>query len=406
MAYRPGRPAPDEGFQGEGLLVLDPADGGAVFVVSASDPTRQIPSIRAVLHGRTMVISADAPVVVEEHPGPLPAALAWWADRLASAVRRKDLPTLPAVWCSWYCYWTGVTASDVEANLLAATSADLGFGVFQVDDGWQQAIGDWHRWNPRFGDLDRLVEQIRHQEVAAGIWLSPFLVAEGSWVAQDHPEWLVAEVDAGFNWGQRLRVLDVTHPGAAEHLRSSLVRLRESGIDYFKVDFLYAGAMEGRRVSDVPAIQAYRDGLQLVRDAVGDDAVILGCGAPMLPSVGLVDAMRVSPDVMPAWEPPDGDLSQPGGRSARAVGAVRSLQHGRLWVNDPDCLLARPAMERRSAWADHLRAVGGLRSSSDPILDLDPWGMETTRELMAPCDPTPQRADAAMLLPGEPGTGT
>jgi alpha-galactosidase len=85
----------------------------------------------------------------------------------------------------------------------------------------------------------------------------------------------------------------------------------------------YAGALESRRRDDVDAIGAYRRALALLRDAAGPDAFVLGCGAPLLPSLGLVDAMRISPDIMPTWEPPDvprpgtgGVLGQHGGRAA------------------------------------------------------------------------------------------
>lgn len=114
----------------------------------------------------------------------------------------------------------------------------------------------------------------------------------------------------------------------------------------------------------------------------GPGATVVGCGAPLLPSIGLVDAMRVSPDIMPTWEPPDGDVSQPGGRSAVLAGSARTHLDGRFWVNDPDCLLARPGVERREVWADHLRSVGGLASSSDPLASLDEWGLTVTRELL------------------------
>jgi len=90
--------------------------------------------------------------------------------------------------------------------------------------------------------------------------------------------------------------LDLTHPGVREHLAEELARLRGLGIGYLKLDFLYGGAIPGRRHDDVSEVEAYRRGLALVRDAVGPDVYLLGCGAPILPSVGLVDAMRVSPD--------------------------------------------------------------------------------------------------------------
>jgi alpha-galactosidase len=155
-----------------------------------------------------------------------------------------------------------------------------------------------------------------------------------------------------------------------------------AGIDFFKVDFLYAGAVDGARHQDVPALEAYRHGIELIRMAVGPDAYVLGCGAPILPSVGLFDAMRISPDVAPTYEPRDGDLSAPSQRAAALTGTARAFQHGRFWVNDPDCLVARPAVERREQWAAHVERYGGLRGSSDRLRDLDDWGLATTRRLL------------------------
>jgi hypothetical protein len=67
---------------------------------------------------------------------------------------------------------------------------------------------------------------------------------------------------AGHNWGQDLFALDITHPGAAAYLHQVHSRFRELGIDYFKLDFLYAGALDGRRHQDVPPVEAYRRGLR------------------------------------------------------------------------------------------------------------------------------------------------
>jgi alpha-galactosidase len=59
-------------------------------------------------------------------------------------------------------------------------------------------------------------------------------------------------------------------------------------------------------------------------------------------------------------------------------------------VNDPDCVIARPEVERREEWASVVERYGGLRVSSDRIADLDEWGLETTRRLLGdPPPPTP-----------------
>jgi alpha-galactosidase len=210
-------------------------------------------------------------------------------------------------------------------------------------------------------------------------------------LAATHPEWLVrgddgAPLIGGRNWDHDQYVLDTTHPEAAEYLTEVYATLYGWGIDFYKIDFVYAGAMPGRRHEDLPQLEVYRRGIQLIRDAVRD-SYLLGCGAPILPSVGLVDAMRVSPDTEPHVEPLDGDMSQPGSRPAAVTGRGRAFQHGRFWVNDPDCILARPSVEGRRTWCDHVRAWGGMRGSSDRILALDDWGLETTRELLATSPP-------------------
>src|SRR5262249_8385143 len=163
-------------------------------------------------------------------------------------------------------------------------------------------------------------------------------------VAAEHPDWLIRGASAGRNWGQDLAALDVTNPDAAAYLQKVFRTFSEWGFDYFKVDFTYAGALEGGRWAHATGIAAYREALGLIREAVGPAATLLGCGAPILPSIGLVDAMRVSPDTGTQFEPHDADLSQPSQLAAVLTGRARAFQHARFWVNDPDCLIVRPVV--------------------------------------------------------------
>lgn len=103
--------------------------------------------------------------------------------------------------------------------------------IVQIDDGHQAAPGDWLERSPRFGPLDRLAGRIRAAGRVPGIWTAPFVVGERSRLADEHPDWLVEGVDAGFNWDQRLGVLDVGHPGAAEHLEGVFRTLAAQGFD-------------------------------------------------------------------------------------------------------------------------------------------------------------------------------
>ncbi len=373
MCWRPERPGPPRGFQGEGLLAIDPGNGGPVRVLAGCDMPGVVPSIRAELSKDGLVISTDGEV--EESTGAtIGAALAEWADGFAARSGVRRLRAAPTVWCSWYQYFGEVTEADIIENLDAIDLLDLPVEVIQIDDGWQAEVGDWLEPAPSFPSLTALVRGIRGAGRRAGVWIAPFVVGAHSRLARDHPDWLVSQADAGHNWQQRLFALDVRRPGAAAYLREVFMTLCEGGFDYFKLDFLYAGALRE---------QPYRDALELIRETVGPTAYLVGSGAPILLSVGLVDAMRVSPDIDKRVDPVDGDMSRPSLHAATTSVAGRGWQHGRFWINDPDCLLARPSISHRAAWATTIERYGGLRASGDRILDLDTWGLETTRRLLS-----------------------
>jgi alpha-galactosidase len=369
MCWRPGRPAPARGFQGEGLLAVDPGDGGPVRVYAARDGRTEVPSIRASYAGGILTVDEDGEIEETLHHGSIEQALGEWGRGFAAGVAPPR--PAPTVWCSWYHYFDTVTEADILENLDAVDEYDLPVEVIQIDDGWQAEIGDWLAFSGRFSSLPELARRIRRAGRRPGIWIAPFIAGAHSELARTHPAWMTG--DAGRNWDQDLRGLDIIR--AESLLREVFGTLRSYGFDYFKLDFLYAGALGG--------LDAYRHGLAVIRETVGPESYLVGCGAPILPSVGLVDAMRVSPDIGPVYEPAHGDMSRPSQRAATLTTIGRAWQHGRFWVNDSDCLIARPTVERRADWARTVEHYGGLRASSDRITQLDHWGLATTRRLLA-----------------------
>jgi alpha-galactosidase len=393
--YNPDRTAAHDTFHGEGLLALDPGTGEDVHLFGARSAAGPIPSVHAEIEGTTLVVRGGADVEAtvltpaaagDEEPGRtvLDRALAEWGDRFAAASDVAPLRPPPTAWCSWYHYFDRVTQADIEENLAAIDDLGLAIDVVQIDDGYQPAIGDWLLLSDRFSSLRAVVEHIRAAGRRAGIWVAPFLAGSRSALARQHPDWLVGMArPATDGWGDEMAALDVTHPGAEAYLREVFGTFREMGIDYFKIDFVFAGAMAGRRVDDgISGVEAYRRGLGIIREAIGPDAFLLGCGAPVLPSVGLVDAMRIGPDIAHHVEPHDGDLSQPSQRAAAQNSRWRAWQHGRFWVNDADCLVAGEHVERREEWAEVVERYSGLRASSDRLRGLDEWGLQTTRRLL------------------------
>ncbi|MGW9159336.1 glycoside hydrolase family 36 protein [Microbacterium sp. NPDC055665] len=378
MRFRPGVEVATNAVQGEGLLVVDPGNTEPVQVFATLDASRDVPTLRARWKNDRVIVECDQPDSVStwSHQGDGASALAAFGRRFAAAAGARSLSRPPRVWCTWYEYFEEVHASDVIENLQAIQAEDLPIDVVQIDDGWSLGTGEWTALNPRFGSLAETVAAIRDSGRRAGIWAAPFSVGASSAVATAHPDWIVGP--AGYNWGDDLQGLDLTHPGVRDYLTRVFTDIRELGIDYVKLDFLYSGALPGARwETGATPISAYRSGLELIREVLGEETYLLGCGAPILPSVGLVDAMRVSGDT---FHEGGEDGSQ--GLRGRMSLESRAWQHGCLWTNDPDCLVARPSFVLREEWAQVVLAAPGIRGFSDRISGLDDRGRQLVRQLL------------------------
>ncbi|MFC6659486.1 hypothetical protein [Deinococcus multiflagellatus] len=201
----------------------------------------------------------------------------------------------------------------------------------------------------------------------------------------------------GHNWGGPYFALDTTHPEVLAWLRELAATARGWGYTYLKLDFLYGAALPGvRHDPEVGRAQAYRMGLQALRDGAGPDAFLLGCGAPLAQSIGLVDAMRTGPDVAPFWDEESrrvwlGDATGPSARNALHTALSRWYQHP--WYQpDPDVAICRRELsllghDEREAVAGMLDVIGGLRASSDPIELLDDAGLALLRRCLTVSTP-------------------
>ncbi|MFZ5923264.1 MAG: glycoside hydrolase family 36 protein [Chloroflexota bacterium] len=273
--------------------------------------------------------------------GPEPQAFADYAAQLGQRFGKGRAESTLRVWCSWYSLYTEI---DEQRLLDILAELDRPFDVFQIDDGWQRSIGDWEA-NEKFpSGMDGIAARIREIGRRAGLWLAPLLVVPSSELYRRHRDWLLRDekgklVSAGFNWNEPLYALDTTHPEALDWLAGLMKKVRGWGYDYIKLDFLYAGALEGKRHTDTPREQAYRQGLGVIREALGE-AYFLACGAPVVPSIGLCDALRVGPDVAGHWDSPRDDLLLRNPTTPGTRNAIRTTVN-RLWLaplvhTDPD----------------------------------------------------------------------
>jgi hypothetical protein len=217
---------------------------------------------------------------------------------LAAVTTGRRKAPVPVGWLSWYHYGAWIDPDEIERNLKVIRDGDLkglGYQVIQIDDGWQESWGDWTpngRFKPR---MEKLIAKIKDAGMAPGIWTAPFLVAPDSRFALEAPaNWFLRDpatgrkcVDPAEEPLRTFYVLDLGRPAVRRHLEQTYARLREMGFDYFKIDFLYAGAYSGAR--------ELRSGLEAIRRGVGD-RYLLACGAPLLPVVGVADGCRVGID--------------------------------------------------------------------------------------------------------------
>ena len=317
-------------------------------------------------------------------------------------------------WCSWYHFFHDVTEADVLRNVEALTKArsEIPVEIVQLDDGYQRAIGDWLLTNEKFPrGLEPVAKQICDAGFKAGLWTAPFAVVAESEVFEEHRPWLLRDLDPSRlfrgtlqdEWTKErwVHVLDTTQPVVLEHLENTFRELREMGFTYQKLDFLHIAAMRAKcSAAGVTRAARLRAGLEAIRRGAGEDAFLLGCGSPMGPAVGVVDAMRVGPDVAPYWQREEAGIpglgeTAPATRSALRSVLHRAWMHRRLWLNDPDCLMARRAKTGLSGGeartlAAVIAATGGMVVISDDVPTLD----EESRALVRDCARVAAEVDA------------
>ncbi|MGF1910431.1 alpha-galactosidase [Vibrio kasasachensis] len=298
--------------------------------------------------------------------------------------------SVPRGWSSYKSNGNETDANTLLTNLMLQCEQYPSLDYVLIERGYQQTLGDWLSPAEQFGaSLRSVVDTIKKTGKKPGIWLAPFIASPDSAIFKQHPDWFVHNVDgrplsadevtyAGLD-GKSCYVLDMTNLDAQEYMFNLISYMRqELGIELFKLDGCYWGTIKGRRHSvGITSIEAYRMGLEVIKEAA-DGAIVMSCQAPLWASLGLVDVMRVTDDVIRD----ERQFEQ----NAQAT-LLRSWQHGRLWHVDPDCLvltsLANQGCERK--YYDFHRTVllasGGILMSGDPLNDITPFARDSIKRL-------------------------
>ena len=329
-------------------------------------------------------------------------ALERYAQELATSMQASPWPQSISGWASWYHFFTELSEQDVIRNVDALSAQrSLPIEYLRVDDAYQAQVGDWLVIKETFPrGMRALADDIHAAGFKAGIWIAPFLLSENSATYTAHPDWVVRDghgvpIDAFYNWGARNYVLDTTHPEALAWLRQVIsTMLDEWGYEYLMVDFVYAAAIRGKRYDEhCTSVQAYRRGMQLIREVVAH-RYLLACGAPFAPSVGLANGVRIDPDIAPSWQTVREPMRDAAGSNPAILNAMRSTlahnwMHGHLWINDPDCLTVRAeqtelTLPEIETWTTVIALSGGVVQLSDDVSRLDAERVALASRILPP----------------------
>lgn len=304
-------------------------------------------------------------------------------DRLTRELSKHHPPLrhdpVPTGWCSWYCFGPEVTDKNIYDNLDWIGQNLPALRYIQIDDGYQPHMGDWLDTGKAFGgSVQTVLKAIRTKGFEPALWVAPFIADGQSRLFIEHPDWFIkdetgaplASDQVGFG-GWRMGpwyCLDGTNPEAQKHLEELFRTLNHDwGVTYFKLDANYWGAIHGGHHFEKNAtrIQAYRRGMEAVLRGAGKGSVLLGCNHPIWPSLGLIQASRSSNDIERSWS----SFTQTGRENL-----YRGWQNGRLWWNDPDCVVLGGTLPE-SEFLFHatlLYASGGMLLAGDDLPTLPP----------------------------------
>ncbi len=252
---------------------------------------------------------------------------------------------------SWYNYFQKIDENIILRDLKGLSRARESVNIFQIDDGYEPFVGDWLDYNGKDfpNGMKTIADAVHREGYLAGIWLAPFNVQRGkSRILKEHPDWLIRNPDGKpqlgcVAWGGAY-TLDIYNPEVREHLKNVFdTVLNDWGYDMVKLDFLYSQCRIPRDNKTRGTIMC--EAMDFLRECVGDK-LILGCGVPLGPAFGVVDACRISCDV---------DLSYggkfynsmsinnelPSAQNAVNNSMFRRHLNGRAFLNDPDVFFLR-----------------------------------------------------------------
>lgn len=300
---------------------------------------------------------------------------------------------------SWYNYYQNISEDIILRDLEAISKKTDKVNTFQIDDGYQTAVGDWLSINKtKFPNgMKPIADKIHEKGWQAGLWLAPFGAQKGSKLASEHSDWLVKgkngkPITVGANWGG-FYAIDIDNADARAYIKNVFdTVLNDWGFDLVKLDFLYATAVVP--LHNKTRGQLAYESIDFLRECVGDKQ-ILGCGVQQMPCFGKVEYMRIGADMALNWKHGFSrkfthreDVSTP---NAIHNSVYRRCLNGRAFLCDPDVFLLRKTNihftpEQQKVLAKFIKLFGSVLFMSDNIDEYDDEQLAVFNDTLADDD--------------------
>ncbi|WP_191014569.1 glycoside hydrolase family 36 protein [Treponema zioleckii] len=282
-------------------------------------------------------------------------------------------------WESWYNHY-----ADINQTLISEDLKGLGTTenliktyfidnkkpcVFQVDDGWEQGLGQWDSLENRFPwGMAELASTISRKGYVPGLWVAPFIIDWRTEFAKAHREWILRDgknkpVQAGLNllWGAAFGkeqpglpysyyCLDLSRDDVLEYLDRLLEKVvNDWGFRYIKLDFLFAGMLRGKFKNGGSAYEWYERAVKVLTkrkvNKKGENVAYLGCGMPFESSFNSFPLSRIGPDTKEDWDVDYLKKCRFPARTSAFANMQSTLGHSfwdqGVFINDPDVVFLR-----------------------------------------------------------------
>lgn len=287
-----------------------------------------------------------------------------------------DVPRLPEEPVyggnDWYCNYGESSFEKIltHAKRIAACAPQDGPRPYMVvDDGWELCLhnehtvegyfngGPWRYCNRKFGDMQALAQKMKALGVKPGLWFRPLLTTENL------PD-LYALKHRGIMY-----TLDPSVPEVLEVVKADVRCFRDWGYQLLKHDFstfdLFGkwGFEDGFRTPDVHFADRTKTTAEIVknlyaaiREAAGDEIVIIGCNTMSHLSAGFFEIQRTGDDTSGE------DFSRTRRMGINTL-AFRMPQHEAFYACDADCV----GITRKIPWALNKKWLDVLSKSGTPL---------------------------------------